>query len=153
VTSRNSQDYQPDNEIYTTPEIFEKLGLIFDLDVCAPIGGLPWIPAKRSFSVLDDGLSQPWQGLVWCNPPYSKPKPWIERFIEHDNGIMLVQIARSKGADMLWNYADGIAFQGAGFKFTDNQMRRRTIFMPVAFYSMGRIATEALKQSGLGRVR
>ena len=153
MNSRNSLNYEPDNEIYTTPDIFEKLGLTFDLDVCAPVGGLPWIPAKQSFSVLDDGLSQPWHGLVWCNPPYSKPKPWIERFIEHGNGIMLVQIARSKGADMLWNNADGIAFQGAGFKFTDNQMRRRTIFMPVAFYSMGEVATEALRQAGLGKVR
>ena len=56
---------------YTPPSIFELLNIEFDLDVCAPQGGVPWIPAKDYFALPTDGLSQPWVGKVWCNPPYS----------------------------------------------------------------------------------
>jgi phage N-6-adenine-methyltransferase len=26
-----------------------------------------------------DGLSQAWSGVVWCNPPYSCLRPWVEK--------------------------------------------------------------------------
>lgn len=55
---RTSDDY------YTPAWVFERMGVEFDLDVCAPPGGIPWIPAKRYFTQEDDGLSQPWDGLV-----------------------------------------------------------------------------------------
>ena len=28
--------------------------------------------APRFFTIVDDGLSKPWHGRVWCNPPYGK---------------------------------------------------------------------------------
>ncbi|UUY01563.1 phage N-6-adenine-methyltransferase [Svornostia abyssi] len=78
-------------EWYTPPEIFQALGLRFDLDVCAPPGGLPWIPAERSFSRADDGLTQPWQGLVWMNPPYGRGIDlWMRKLADHGSGIALV---------------------------------------------------------------
>lgn len=76
---------------YTPPWIFQGLSLTFDLDVAAPEGGLPWIPAARSFSVADDGLLQPWDGLVWCNPPYSEPGPWCHRWAAHPHGCLLIR--------------------------------------------------------------
>ena len=36
----------------------------------------------RFYTASDDGLSQPWDGIVWCNPPYSDPSPWIKRAID-----------------------------------------------------------------------
>lgn len=45
-------------EWYTPRYIFDALGLYFDLDPCAPKGGVPWIPAFRSYSIEDDGLSK-----------------------------------------------------------------------------------------------
>lgn len=80
------------NEWYTPPEIFTALGLSFDLDPCAPDGGVPWIPAAKFYSAADDGLTMPWEGRVWMNPPYGRNEiaPWIDRFIDHANGIALV---------------------------------------------------------------
>ncbi len=51
-----------------------------------------WSTAKLMYNRLDDGLSQPWHGRVWLNPPYSRPL--VERFIrkmaDHNNGIALL---------------------------------------------------------------
>lgn len=79
------------SEWYTPPHIFEALSLQFDLDPCAPRGGIPWIPAFRHYSIEDDGLSQSWYGRVWLNPPYGREAPrWVDRLIEHGNGVALV---------------------------------------------------------------
>lgn len=78
-------------EWYTPPHIFDALGLDFDLDPCAPAGGVPWIPAERHYSVADDGISQPWEGRVWLNPPYGNDSArWVGRLIEHGHGVALV---------------------------------------------------------------
>lgn len=79
------------DEWYTPPEVFEALGLRFDLDPCAPPGGVEWIPAERHYSAEDDGLTQPWAGRVWLNPPYGPhTSRWIRRLAAHGDGIALV---------------------------------------------------------------
>lgn len=75
---------------YTPPWIFDGLGLTFDLDVAAPADPLPWLPARRRYTVADDGLALPWDGLVWCNPPYSSPTHWCRRWAEHPGGGCLL---------------------------------------------------------------
>ena len=88
---------------YTPKWVFDLLQLQFDLDVSAPPGGIPWIPAKRYFTLQDDGLAQPWEGLVWMNPPYSNAEPWVNRFVEHSNGIALLPIGKGWWFPKLWN--------------------------------------------------
>jgi hypothetical protein len=79
------------NEWYTPPKLFSSLNTTFDLDVAAPKGGVPWIPAKNHFYKEIDGLKQDWYGFVWCNPPYGKDTGiWLEKFIKHGYGIALV---------------------------------------------------------------
>jgi hypothetical protein len=58
-------------EWYTPPEVFERLGLTFDLDPCAPAIGAEWIPAAKRYAIEagDNGLWLPWIGRVWLNPP------------------------------------------------------------------------------------
>ena len=33
----------------------------------------------------DDGVSQPWprSEIIWCNPPYSDPSPWVKKAIAY----------------------------------------------------------------------
>ena len=99
---RTSDDY------YTPAWVFERMGVEFDLDVCAPPGGIPWIPAKRYFTQEDDGLSQPWEGLVWMNPPYSEPGPWVARFLAHSNGVCLIPASNGRWFFDLWQSADAM---------------------------------------------
>lgn len=76
---------------YTPAWVFDGLGLTFHLDVAAPDEPVSWIPARRSYTVADDGLTQPWYGVVWCNPPYSSPTAWCKRWAEHADGLILLR--------------------------------------------------------------
>lgn len=59
-------------DLWATPQdFFDKLNeeFRFDLDACA----LPEnAKCERYFTPEVDGLSQPWTGNVWCNPPYGR---------------------------------------------------------------------------------
>lgn len=50
----------------------------FDLDPCCRAESAK---APAFFTPEEDGLSQPWRGRVFLNPPYSKPAPWLEKAI------------------------------------------------------------------------
>ena len=43
----------------------------------------PWTHALcRGMRSVKDGLSQPWTGVVWCNPPYGrKIGKWVEKAV------------------------------------------------------------------------
>jgi hypothetical protein len=106
---------------YTPKWIFDRLGIEFDLDPCQPEQGIEWIPAKKRYSIVDDGLAQTWQGRVWLNPPYGKHTPaWMDKMHNHRNGIALV-FART---DCAWFHnsvakADAILFLKGRIKFVD----------------------------------
>ena len=68
------------NIVQETPQdFFDFLNGIFrfDLDVCA----LPEnAKCERFYTPEDDGLLRPWDGGVWCNPPYGKEiGKWVEK--------------------------------------------------------------------------
>lgn len=79
-------------EWYTPPHVFHALGLHFDLDPCSPLAGpVPWVPASHHYTMAEDGLTRPWFGRVWCNPPYGDQVPrFVGRMADHGDGIMLV---------------------------------------------------------------
>ncbi len=98
------------DEWYTPRWIFGAAGLTFDLDVCAPVAPeFRTCPARRYLTVLDDGLTAPWDGLVWMNPPYSNPAPWVDRFINHPSGLALTPASNSHWRGRYVRAADGIA--------------------------------------------
>jgi len=151
--SRNSKSYSPNDALFTPPEIFEVLGVEFDLDVCAPTGGLPWIPAKRSIDEAEDGLATEWFGRVWMNPPYSNPTPWIDKWLAHKNGFALVPFSSGNWFIKLWD-SEAICWAAhRNIKFINVDGQRKCIFMPTALWAIGESNITALKASGLGKLR
>src|SRR5262245_7096201 len=143
------------DEWYTTLDIFEALGLRFDLDPCSPGSGQCFVPADRVFIKADDGLAQSWSGLVFMNPPFGGRNghtPWLEKFIQHGNGIGIVRAYTSSG---WWHQyiprIDAIEFPAGKTKFIrpDGPVGRSPGH-GVALLAMGRTAIEALRLSGLG---
>lgn len=142
-------------EWYTPPEIFEALHLTFDLDPCAPPGGLPWVPARHFLSRVDDGLAQTWVGRVWLNPPYGRGiEQWMRKLATHDDGIALVH-ART---NTVWwreamSRATAVCFVAGGVRFvTDAHGTRPSGASPmgVVLLAYGLPCAMALMQSGLG---
>lgn len=143
-----AQEQLTRDDAYTPKEVFEALGLRFDLDVCAPPGGVPWLPADRFYSMEDDGLAQPWEGRVWMNPPYSQATAWVRRFIAHGHGIALVGHAKSAWHPALWAAADACAVPFKYFDFVP-----ASIYMPVWFAAFGEECVEAIQRVGVVRYR
>lgn len=52
-----------------------------DLDPCSNDRSI--IHALTRYCLPDDGLTLPWHGRVYCNPPYSDPGPWVQRCLRH----------------------------------------------------------------------
>ena len=78
------------NDDLRTPKyIIDALGKI-DLDPCSgmqtTIGGVSNWSIERG----EDGLNKEWFGFVYCNPPFSEKEQWIEKMIEHGNGILML---------------------------------------------------------------
>jgi hypothetical protein len=84
----------------------------FDLDPCAP-QVRPWDTAARHYTVMDNGLVQPWDGRVWCNPPYGlEAAQWLARCADHGNAMALI-FARTETRmffDHVWPKAQAVLF-------------------------------------------
>ena len=139
---------------YTPEFIFKALGVEFDMDVAAPPGGVPWIPAKRWLSIIEDGLATPWIGKVWCNPPYSKITPWAHKLLKHGNGIALLPVGKSLWFDKLWLQADGILTLPSSLRFIRSEGKSpASIMTSTMLFAFGSSNRLILENSGLGRVR
>lgn len=62
-------------EWYTPKDIIDRVIWVMggiDLDPCSNSHDAPNVPAAMVFTREDDGLSRPWQGRVYMNPPYGR---------------------------------------------------------------------------------
>ncbi len=141
---------------YTPASIFEAMGMTFDLDPCSP-GPDHWVPARRVYTVDDDGLRQPWHGRVFMNPPFGGRNghvPWLVKFLDHGNGIAVVRSYTSAA----WFHdhmhrADAWLFPRGKTKFIrpDGSVGGSPGH-GVVFVAMGDVCVRALVRSGLGLV-
>lgn len=108
------------DEWYTAREVFKALDVVFDLDPCSP-GPQHWVPARKVYTIVDDGLMQPWCGFVWMNPPFGGRNgqvPWLRKFFEHGDGIAMVAARTSAGWFHDWaRKADCYVFPRGKSKF------------------------------------
>ena len=99
------------DEWLTPRHVLAALGT-FDLDPCAP-AVRPWDTAARHYTVMDNGLVQPWEGRVWCNPPYGlEAAHWLARCADHGNAMALI-FARTETRmffDHVWPKAQAVLF-------------------------------------------
>ncbi len=138
------------DECFTPPEIFEALDIPFDLDVCAPIGGVPWIPAARHYTIEDDALRQDWVGRVWMNPPFSDIRHFAPRFQQHANGIALVPTSTGRWMSELWSDPRTAWTQLSKPRFIRPDGTRYKTHMPTVVWlvAMGETCVQALRRVG-----
>lgn len=76
--SKTTEHYTPEWVIQLARNMF--LGNI-DLDPASSLVANTIIKANRIYTEIDNGLSQSWNGNVFCNPPGS-PSKWFKKSIE-----------------------------------------------------------------------
>jgi len=100
---------------FTPPAIIDALGGVdsFDLDPCS-LEFRPWPTARRHIGPESNGLTQPWDGRVWLNPPYSIEllTRFLGRMAAHGCGTALI-FARTETDPFhrfVWQAATGLLF-------------------------------------------
>lgn len=87
----------------TTPEIFDPLHerFNFTIDVAAAAHNTK---CQRFYDFDADGLAQSWAGeRVWCNPPYSDIRPWVEKaWDESRHAPAIVMLLPANRTEQAW---------------------------------------------------
>lgn len=136
----------------TPPEVLADLGP-FDLDPCASLNR-PWDTAAKHYTIEDDGLTQPWDGFVWMNPPYGqRTGVWLERLARHGHGIALI-FARTETRmffDHIWPKASALRFLAGRltFHYPDGTKAPNNGGAPSVLVGYGALAAERLIRSKL----
>jgi len=101
------------SENWETPKaLLESLYSVFgafDLDPCSPTSNKHTAPvkAKVHFTQDDDGLSLPWFGHVFCNPPYGKALGhWVAKAYEESrcgNTQTIVMLIPARTDTKFWH--------------------------------------------------
>lgn len=142
------------DEWYTPLSIFAALRLVFDLDPCSP-DSAHWVPARFTYTKIQDGLTLPWFGTVFVNPPFGGRYghiPWLHKFLDHGDGIAVVRAYTSSD----WFHALAIRAQTMLFPKGKTKFVREDMTVGkapghgIALLGMGARANAALADSGLG---
>lgn len=157
-TSARSDSSDPDmfavrNDRWLTPlPIIRALG-DFDLDPCgAPdhaTASEVWTP-----EAVGDGLSMPWTGRVWLNPPYGRAmEDWIRKLAEHGQGTALI-FARTETRlfhELVWPVASALLFLRGRITFInpDGSTPIANSGAPSVLIAYGAGDAAALESSGL----
>ena len=136
VEELNQREAPLDRDKWSTPERYvdlvrEILGEI-DLDPATNLAAQEVVKATRFYTSEDDGLTRPWFGKVWLNPPYSQPacKQFTERLLDHlesgevSHAVVLVNTSTaSKWYQRLLERASLIIFPKGRIQFWHPDMK------------------------------
>ena len=145
------------SEWFTPKFVFDALALEFDLDPAHPGRENPFcvVPARRIFTVRDDGLQQSWIGLTWLNPPFGGRRGqvvWLKKFFAHGSGIALVAARTSADwfHEVVVPNAEALLFPDGKTKFVrpDGTIGKEP-GTGIVLIGMGQTANRALERSGL----
>lgn len=118
--SINSGLFSSKTDMWSTPQkTFDDLNceFNFDVDVCATRENSK---CEVFYSPEDDGLSIPWSGVCWMNPPYGRDiKNWVKKAYESDATVVCLLPSRT---DTSWWHdycmkSDDIRFIRGRLKF------------------------------------
>ena len=144
------------SQVHLTPRfILDALGP-FDLDPCAATVR-PWDCATRNYVEAEDGLSLPWSGRVWLNPPFDSRVAgrWVSRLAEHGDGVLLIHArTETRWFSVVWEHASAILFLGKRVKFCrpDGEVQPWCSGAPVVLAAFGKRNAEVLATCGLSGV-
>lgn len=147
------QEY-PKDECYTPKWLFDAMGVTFDLDVASSYHHLIAVPSTHRYTIEDNGLERNWFGRVWMNPPFSKVTPWIDKWLEHNNGICLVPLSsNARWVNKLWDSEAACLYLPPNMKFQGASGLEVAMRWRTALWALGKENKEALLKTNLGRVR
>lgn len=139
------------DEWWTPKWIVDALGH-FDLDPCEPVAPRYKL-ADMGYTKEDDGLSRPWFGRVWCNPPYSQPllDQFCRKMAEHRDGIILVfaRMGNKTIQNILLPNADAILFLRHRIRFVSPNGEKGSAGCDSCLIAFGENNVRALAHSGL----
>lgn len=99
----NDLFFSSKSEEWATPQdFFEQIDkeFHFNLDACATAENAK---CDKYYTKEQDGLSQEWDGIVWCNPPYGRSiGMWVKKAYESKTTVVLLVPART---DTKWFHA------------------------------------------------
>ncbi len=132
---------------WATPQtFFDKYNtqMDFTLDVCATIENAKCI---NFFTKEQNGLVQPWNGRVWCNPPYGKEiTKWIDKALNERVFCEWIYMLLPSRTDTKWfhklmNSGCWIEFIKGRLKFNDGKQSAPfpSIIVIIKGYNLKRI--------------
>jgi hypothetical protein len=105
----------------TPPGIYQPIVDFFgqiDLDPCT--NNHSCVPATRKVMLPEDGLSVPWDGNVYCNPPYGRGlRKWVDKAASSQSVIMLLPAAvgTKHWQEVIFRTAQAVCFIKGRVKF------------------------------------
>ena len=102
--ARFKTKFESKNQEWETPdEIFHSLNheFHFTLDVCALFHNTK---CEKYFTPDIDGLSQPWHGWCWMNPPFGNQGIWVKKaYEESQRGTTVVCLLPARTNTNWWH--------------------------------------------------